>query len=70
MVKRNERLICTFCSLTKLIFVLFVKDAFDREYNNIFQKVKEQYKEFVNDYDRCPSVTAIMCRRLFAPLEL
>ena len=45
-------------------------DAFDREYNNVFQKLSDRQRQFIHDFDRCPSLAAVMSRRLFSSLEL
>ena len=45
-------------------------DAFDREYTNVFEKLNDKQRQFVHDFDRCPPLAAIMCRRLFSSLEL
>jgi len=45
-------------------------DAFDREYTNVYQKLNDKERQYVHDFDKCPSLAAIMCRRLFASLEL
>ncbi|UJR37238.1 hypothetical protein I4U23_029947 [Adineta vaga] len=45
-------------------------DAFDREYTNVFQKLNDKQRQLIYDFDKCPSLAAVMCRRLFSPLEL
>jgi len=45
-------------------------DAFDREYNNVFQKLNDKQRQLIHDFDKCPSLAAVMCRRLFSSLEL
>ncbi|CAF0994016.1 unnamed protein product [Adineta ricciae] len=45
-------------------------DAFDREYTSVFEKLNDKQRQFVHDFDRCPPLAAIMCRRLFSSLEL
>ncbi|CAF1049493.1 unnamed protein product [Rotaria sordida] len=45
-------------------------DAFDREYNNVFQKLNDKQRQLICDFDKCPSLAAVMCRRLFSSLEL
>ena len=45
-------------------------DAFDREYTNVYQKLNDKERQLVHDFDKCPSLAAIMCRRLFSSLEL
>ncbi len=52
---------------TKLLFFL---DAFDREYNNVFQKLNDKQRQLIFDFDKCPSLATVMCRRLFSSLEL
>jgi hypothetical protein len=51
-------------------FYYYQLDAFDREYNNVYQKLNEQQRQLINDFDKCPSLTTVMCRRLFSSLEL
>lgn len=53
----------------KILFSSF-QDAFDREYTNVYQKLNDKERQYVHDFDKCPSLAAIMCRRLFASLEL
>ncbi|CAF1170719.1 unnamed protein product [Rotaria magnacalcarata] len=48
----------------------FSHDVFDREYNNVFQKLNDKQRQLICDFDRCPSLAAVMCRRLFSSLEL
>ncbi|CAF4642260.1 unnamed protein product, partial [Rotaria sp. Silwood2] len=45
-------------------------DAFDRQYNNVFQKLNDKQRQLIYDFDKCPSLAAVMCRRLFSSLEL
>ncbi|CAF3583700.1 unnamed protein product [Adineta steineri] len=45
-------------------------DAFDREYTNVFQKLNDKQRQFISEFDKCPSLAAVMCRRLFSSLEL
>lgn len=45
-------------------------DAFDREYTSVFENLNDQQRQFVHDFDWCPPLAAIMCRRLFCSLEL
>lgn len=45
-------------------------DVFDREYTVNYNKLNEKQRQFISDFDKCPLLTAIMCRRLFSLLEL
>jgi len=45
-------------------------EAFDREYNNVYQQLNDKQRQLIYDYDKCPSFAAVMCRRLFSSLEL
>ena len=45
-------------------------DAFDREYTAYYNKLNEKQRQLISDFDKCPLLTGIMCRRLFSLLEL
>ncbi|CAF1032445.1 unnamed protein product [Didymodactylos carnosus] len=45
-------------------------DAFDREYNIVFDRLTNKQLALINDYDKAPTLSAVMCRRLFSSLEL
>lgn len=47
-----------------------ISDAFDREYNHVFEKLHDKQRPLILHFDKCPSLAAVMCRRLFSSLEL
>ena len=45
-------------------------DVFDRAYDNAFQELDGKQRQLTNKSDKCPSLAAVMSRRLFSSLEL
>lgn len=57
-------------SRSKILLRIYFSDAFDREYQTVFQKLNDKQRQLISRFDKCPTLAAVMCRRLFSPLEL
>ena len=68
--ERKFPMVITVALSRSLIICSIGLDVFDREYNNVFQKLNEKQRQLTYEFDKCPSLAAVMSRRLFSSLEL